>query len=139
MTISELTNKISSHLQEDDLSDFKNKLENLNFDTIKEFIEFDTEKYNKIILHQVPQFEIILICWLPHQQTLEHKHPKNGCLMKLFKGQLKDIRRTKEEAIETVVNENEVTYIEGGEIHMISNMEEKSISLHIYSPGKFYS
>tara|TARA_B100000809_G_scaffold262247_1_gene312812 strand:- start:929 stop:1348 length:420 start_codon:yes stop_codon:yes gene_type:complete len=139
VTISELTNKISSHLQEDDLSDFKNKLENLNFDTIKEFIEFDTEKYNKIILHQVPQFEIILICWLPHQQTLEHKHPKNGCLMKLFKGQLKDIRRTKEEAIETVVNENEVTYIEGGEIHMISNMEEKSISLHIYSPGKFYS
>ena len=139
MTISELTNKISSHLQEDDLSDFKNKLENLNFDTIKEFIEFDTEKYNKIILHQVPQFEIILICWLPHQQTLEHKHPKNGCLMKLFKGQLKDIRRTKEEAIETVVNENEVTYIEGGEIHMISNMEEKSISLHIYSPGQFYS
>ena len=58
--------------------------------------------------------------------------------MKLFKGQLNDIRRLKKEGIETVVNENEITYIEGGDIHMISNMGKKSISLHIYSPGNFY-
>lgn len=138
MIISELTNKIISHLKESNLSDFEDQLENLNFDSIKEFIEYDTEKYNKIVLHQVAQFEIILICWLPHQQTLEHKHPKNGCLMKMFKGQLKDIRRMKKEVIETVVKENKITYIEGAEVHMISNMEKKSISLHIYAPGKFY-
>ena len=138
MTISELVNKINFHLKDRNLSDFRNQLEKLSFDSIKEFIEFNSEKYNKIILHQEVQFEIILICWLPNQQTLEHKYPNNGCLMKLFKGQLNDIRRLKKEGIETVVNENEITYIEGGDIHMISNMGEKSISLHIYSPGNFY-
>ena len=58
--------------------------------------------------------------------------------MKLFNGKLNDIRRTEEATSETIVNRNEITYIEGGEVHMISNMEENSISLHIYSPGKFY-
>ncbi len=140
MTISELTKKINSHLKENNnLREFKNQLESFNFDSISEFVEFDPENYKKIILHQVDQFEIILICWLPNQQTPEHRHPENGCLMKLYKGKLKDIRRTEEGAFETIVNENEITYIEGGEIHMISNMEENSVSLHIYSPGKFYN
>ena len=139
MTISELTNKISLHLQENSLRNFKNQLEDFNFDSIVEFIEFDSEKYKKIILHQVDLFEIILICWLPHQQTPKHKHPDNGCLMKLFQGQLNDIRITEEAAIETIVGANEITYIEGAEIHRISNMAEKSISLHIYAPGKFYN
>lgn len=139
MTISELTTKIRTHLQGNSLKDFKNQLEDFDFDSIAEFIEFDTEKYKKVILHQVDLFELILICWLPHQQTPKHKHPDNGCLMKLFQGQLNDIRITEDEAIETMVNENETTYIEGAEIHMISNMVKKSISLHIYAPGKFYN
>jgi cysteine dioxygenase len=139
MTISELTDKITIHLQENSLKDFKNQLEDFNFDSIAERIEFDSEKYKKVILHQVDLFEIILICWLPHQQTPKHKHPDNGCLMKLFQGQLNDIRITEAAAIETIVNANEITYIEGAEIHTISNMTEKSISLHIYAPGNFYN
>ena len=138
MTIPILTKKISDHLIENNLRDFKNQLEDLSFDSIKEFIEFDQENYNKIVLHQADQFEIILICWLPHQQTPKHRHPDNGCLMKLFKGKLNDIRITEVDSNNTIVNSNEITYIEGAEIHKILNMEEKSISLHIYSPGKYY-
>ncbi len=138
MTISDLVVSINAHLKKGKLKGFMKQFESLNFDSVHEHVEFSHEHYKKILLHQVDEFEIVLICWLPHQKTPLHKHPKNGCLMKLFKGSLQDVRLVDDRSIESIVKENDITYIEGGEIHTISNLEEKSISLHVYAPGGFY-
>lgn len=139
MTISFLINSIDAHLKENKLRSYANELKNLNIDSVLEFISFNRDTYNKVILHQEDRFEVILICWLPNQKTPFHQHPKNGCLMKVFNGPLKDIRKIEGKTIETIVPSDHITYIEGGETHMISNMQEKAISIHIYSPGKFYN
>ena len=142
MTVSDLVKKITSHFVERgdrNLKGLENELANLNVDAIEEFVDFDSEKYCKTVVHRVDQFEVMLICWLPHQQTPFHSHPANGCLMKILKGQLNE-KRTKENGDKGIVLvKNEVTFLGEGEMHTITNMEDRSISLHIYSPSRFYN
>lgn len=141
MVLPELIQKITTELgdgSQADLEGFTSDLQSLDINCLKDHIEYDSNKYCRQILHQTKEFEVILICWLPHQKTPFHGHPNNGCLMKLMKGKLNEVNRKGKDDIETVVVENEVTYLDGSQEHMISNLADHSISLHIYSPSRYY-
>ena len=141
MVLPELIQKITADLGEGtqaDLEGFTSDLQSLDINCLKDHIEYDSNKYCRQILHQTKEFEVILICWLPNQKTPFHGHPHNGCLMKLMKGKLSEVRSLEKDAIKTHVVEDEVTYLDGSKQHMISNLESHSISLHIYSPSRFY-
>jgi cysteine dioxygenase len=118
-------------------------IKNLYFN-IQDFnnnITFKKNDYNKSILFRDAKYEIVLICWDSCCQTKIHNHPKNGCIMKILKGTLiEECFNEKNLNIKcNTYNENDVSYIHDDlYLHKIINSNQKSISLHIYSPPNFY-
>lgn len=104
-------------------------------------ITFKKNDYNKNILYRDDKYEIILICWDANCQTKIHNHPKNGCIMKLLEGVLIEECFDKTCNIIRINNykKNDVSFIHDNlYLHKIINSDQKSISLHIYSPPNFY-
>ena len=98
------------------------------------------KKYYKNIIYQNDVFELVLIKWSKDSHTTIHQHPKNGCLLKVLEGNLKEERfYNKEKYQVTNLDKNSVGYMHDvlGK-HRISALEE-SYSLHLYSPPKYYS
>jgi cysteine dioxygenase len=130
--------------------------ETYNIDLIKTYLYQPIniqpkEKYQKTLLFRNNNFEIYQINWLKNAETNIHYHPKRGCIMKIIKGSLqeklyqskiynigaKDFMN-KYEIKNSFYNMNDVSYIDDTiGLHKIIAIEE-SISLHIYSPPKFY-
>jgi cysteine dioxygenase len=110
-----------------------------------------TQSYQKTLLFRNEQFEIYQINWLKNAETTIHQHPKNGCIMKIIQGSLHEKlykamtyhieekeMTNKYEIKNTIYNTNDVSYIDDTlGLHKIIAIEN-SISLHIYSPPKFY-
>ena len=48
------------------------------------------DRYQRHVLHHCPAYEIVLIVWLPGQQTSMHGHPAGGCLFRVLKGSLQE-------------------------------------------------
>lgn len=93
-----------------------------------------TEKYN-------PQhFDPYLLIWSKNNFSPIHDHPERGCILKVLKGSIKEIRYSNPELKEiqtSVLNEGDTSYIHDIEgFHKVknNNQEKLSISLHIYSP-----
>lgn len=107
-----------------------------------EHIKFNDSSYNKIYLFRSAQFDLILICWKKGQCTKVHDHPRQGCLMKILKGQLTENIFVK--------NDHEIIFQSSKSLmvndlafqskdivlhQIIADMD--SISLHIYAPGHY--
>ena len=105
----------------------------------KEYVQFNSDKYNRIRIITEDNFEIILICWKKGQKSKIHDHPENGCLMKLLEGNLCETRYIREgnKMIKTCSNNiliDNVSFISGSHgLHDIEAIDD-SVSLHIYSP-----
>lgn len=113
-----------------------------NIEDFNNNITFKKNDYNKNILYRDDKYEIILICWDANCQTKIHNHPKNGCIMKILKGTLIEECFNEKNLNNIKCNtyyENDVSYIHDiMYLHKIINSNQKSISLHIYSPPNFY-
>ena len=109
------------------------------------------QSYQKTLLFRNEQFETYQINWNKNAETIIHQHPKNGCIMKVIQGSLQEKlfnsitypieqkeMTNKYEIKNTIYNMNDVSYIDDMiGMHKIIALED-SISLHIYSPPKFY-
>lgn len=99
----------------------------------------DTD-FQRIILFRNNIFEIYLIIWKKGYSTNYHFHPKNGCILKVLKGQLVETIKSNstEKEKEFIRNKNDTSYIDNTMgIHKVKALDE-SISLHIYSPPNFF-
>ena len=112
-----------------------------NLDELREFVFFDIEKYKKNVVYRNSIYEIILITWLPGQQTKLHEHPKNGCIMKILEGELTENLYTPEKIIDNIYKKEDISYIDNtiGKHIISNNSNENTISLHIYSPPNYYN
>ena len=109
--------------------------------------EFNNHKnlfgYYKKLMHINDQFEIYLIFWSPFASSPIHNHPDKGCVLKLLSGKLiEEIYSNKNNYVEyqqtNILNLNSVNNRFGNEIlHKIINLENISVSLHVYFPPKF--
>lgn len=114
-------------------------------DQIEEAIEkatFREDHYSREIIHQVRDFDVVLIGWMPGQSSPIHNHPTNGCLVYPIKGQLFEERFCEElhPISETTVGVGNYSYIDNGIcVHRLGNASstEHAISVHIYSPSNF--
>lgn len=106
--------------------------------------EIDLDKYDNLmtyykdIIYIDDNIEIVVIYWPPGSKTEIHNHPKNGCIMRVIQGCLK-------EDVYVLNNLVETNYIydlaarESYELHRITNtLDEQSISVHVYSPPNHY-
>lgn len=58
--------------------------------------------------------------------------------MKILEGELIENKPVDNSSIQTIYKKGDVGYIKATELHILSNTEIDSISLHIYSPSGFY-
>lgn len=104
------------------------------------FTNTQTIDYYKKIIYQNKNFELILIKWDKDSKTKIHKHPKNGCIMKVLDGKLIEKRFNKDNICkESKLEINSIGYIDDNiGTHQIIALEE-SYSIHLYSPPGFYN
>ena len=150
--IEELVEKINKNLELDD-SDL-NKLNVLKcFNLIKSYnLDLDSEKeyfnslitknpnYYKKILFRNSLFELILIRWDKGFESILHKHPKNGCVLKVIKGKIIEHKFFNNELYESkTLSKNDMGYMHDilGS-HKIKAIET-SFTLHLYSPPNYYN
>jgi hypothetical protein len=109
----------------------------------KDHIQLNDKEYQRKIIHQTENYDLMLLSWNTGQGTAIHNHPAAGCLMKVLSGKLKEDRFSCEDLNligTTEVNENSFSYIEDSMgYHSITNASESgaTFSLHLYSPPNF--
>lgn len=124
---------------------FSKNLKNYNLEyLVEKYGLIKKNTYNKNVIFRNDDFELILISWDKNICTNIHNHPKNGCIMKILEGTLKEEIYKENNQNNTLVKKN--TYKKGDEsyihdslgYHKIINENQYSYSLHIYSPPNFY-
>lgn len=106
---------------------------------INKFDKSNEKIYQKYILKSSNIYELILIKWNKGAETEIHRHPENGCLLKILKGSLKEERYLNDILYKTIkINDGMTSYMHDnlGQHKIIA--EEESYSLHLYSPPNFY-
>ncbi len=136
LTISE---KVKNNNKLEELDDL---LKSYNGKDWEDYVKFSDIKYTRNNVFSDDNIEMIVICWNNNQQSGIHDHPNNGCLMKVLQGEItEECYNNKLELIKINNNKvNDIGYQEGKNgIHNIINSNNKSISLHIYSPPNYKS
>ena len=129
-----------SYTFNDNLLKYLSLINNYKFYNWEKYVKKDEENYFRNTVFRNENFEILIITWLPGQKTPIHHHPKNGCLMKILEGKLKETAFKNNDIFNTIYKENDASYIHDDiGRHIISNESDTmAVSLHIYSPPNFY-
>lgn len=112
-------------------------------DELSDFLNFEDEKYQRNLLKFSQNYEVLLLCFKPGQQTPVHDHAGSACGVKVIQGSgteiayvpteeggLKEVSTAKLPA-GGVVGSNDM------DIHLLGNMEDDGqnlVTLHVYSP-----
>lgn len=144
MTLQDLIHEIVSNIKANNkLKDMECLLENYNENDWKQYIKFIDPKYTRNVVYRDDLIEVILICWNSEAKSEIHDHPDKGCLFKILQGNLTEVVYDKDNN-DFVIKEaknlssNKISYQEGKNgLHQIINGNEKTISLHIYSPPNY--
>ena len=142
-TLDELFSYISNNLDNNKLYDFKNYVKQYSGDDWKKYVSFTDDTYKKNLVKKNDELEMIVICWNNNQVSGIHDHPSNGCILKVLQGDLEEhnycnINNKLELLNVNLCKENSISYQEGKNgLHSIKNNDNKTISLHIYSPPNY--
>ena len=129
----------NSYMIQNHMYQLRNYLKN-DITNYKKYVKFDPTRYCKNLVYKNKLFEIYIICWGPRQMSHIHKHPKNGCLMKVLEGNLLEERYGPNTTKIRHFKKNDILFIKDKDEHLIENISDTDnlITLHIYSPPKFY-
>jgi hypothetical protein len=115
-------------------------IKNFSFNLSGDFSKND-RKFLKQKIYQSKFFEIFLIFWPKDYCKDYHKHPNNGCILKVLSGQLLEIiKKNENDLVEYhyLRDKGSTSYIDNYKgTHKIIALED-SLSIHIYSPPGFY-
>jgi cysteine dioxygenase len=145
-SLKELYDELVLDIKESEcLSNHRDILRRYNGEDWREYMAFNPYHYNRIKIDSFSnsQFEFILICWDVGQNSPIHDHPESGCLLKILNGELIEERYENKNDTpilikSTTVSENSVSYMESDRIvHRIINSDDRTVSLHIYSPPDY--
>ena len=144
MEIKDIFRLISNKLRDNDkisLCDCFSDLDSITIDDWEQYCYFSETGYQRNLVIRDEILDCYLLCWLPNQNTKFHYHPSRGCLYQILEGELTESRGKQDgEQSTTKLLESNTRYIhnnEGG--HMMSNSNDmRTVSLHFYSPSRFY-
>ena len=139
----ELIQILEESYQKTTIENFKEIVKLYNGNDWRKFADHQKD-FSKRYIYKSKNFEIVLICWKKDYQTKYHKHPNNGCVLKVLEGCLMenikdDINNEKEEIIKMNIFINDsISFMHDNKgVHKITAMTD-TFSLHIYSPPGFY-
>jgi cysteine dioxygenase len=137
MSIVDIINQIDFMFQHN--IDFKNfKFENHTLDLTNYDLSCNSVK--KDLVFRNKNYEIFLIKWRKGNFIDKHKHPRNGCHLKILEGKVKEVKYKYHHFIiqeSNYLSKNMYSFSAPEDIHSIEALED-SVSLHIYSPPLFY-
>ena len=144
ISIAALGEKVTHHIRNDEsLKSLRYIIDGYNGDDWQTHVNFNEHTYHKESVYKNDVIEIIVISWNTNQKSKIHDHPDNGCLIKILRGCLSEEVYEKNDSEFDLVKRNELTtgmigYQEGKHgLHKILNSDNKTISIHIYSPPNF--
>lgn len=138
MKLKQLISKITGLGDFSTVETLNDLITDCTINNFNEYSKFSSKTYCKNKLYYNNHFEIVLICWNPHQETPKHGHPENGCIMKVLQGELIETRTIGHFEKKTKLRAGDVAFISKKDTHIIENGNTQSISLHIYSPSGYY-
>lgn len=99
----------------------------------------EKNKYCRNVLYRDELFEVLVLAWDKNVESPVHDHPKNGCYLKILKGELKETKFKKNGNIEdNYIKDNGISYIDNTiGIHKIKAIDY-TFSIHVYSPPNYY-
>ena len=128
---------------------FKNSEKYLNnyFETdYKKYIILIEFKFNRERIYIDDEIEVFIITWNKNQETKIHNHAKNGCFLKILEGSLVENVFNFDNLNKSgtkILRKGDISYMDDSiGLHSIKNLDDISVSIHIYSPPnhliKFY-
>ena len=101
------------------------------------YMYWDKESYTRNCIVRTEQYELILLCWEPGQETPIHCHGGEECWVKILKGTIKEKRYRDDEDSEELIKQGTVVQEAPGLSYM--NDEMGFHSLHNQSEGRALS
>lgn len=109
---------------------------------IVESSRFNSEKYQRNLLTRTPNFEALLLCFEPNQETPIHDHSGSACSVMVIEGTATEVSykmATTGRLVELGTSDlpaGGVVSSQDNDIHSLGNTQagERLITLHVYSP-----
>jgi len=103
-----------------------------------ELIQFDPERYARRVLGEVHGVELVLVGWLPGQNTPVHHHEGSLCAFKVLRGRLSEEQFDGLEGPRRGVRELVPGWVQScgvDDVHRLVNRGDgPAASLHLYTP-----
>lgn len=139
--LSELTAVLKSTSNNHDYNKVLSKIR-FNFKDIEHLCFWDAENYSKINVGEGDNFELNLICWEPHQQSLIHQHLNEKSWIYVLKGEITEKVyqpingsgkfKLNGEAILTPRKSSHLTFDKNIHHQLTNSNATRSVSLHLY-------
>lgn len=116
----------------------------VNCDDVRDFIEFDDDRYRRNLMYAGQGFQALILCWKNGQRSPIHDHEGSTCGVRVLKGVMTEtvFDRTHEGRLIAMrsreLREGGVCGSQDADIHQVSNLQPNGaelITLHIYSPA----
>jgi hypothetical protein len=137
MCISKLISNLNKNFYNNHI--FKSfDIKHYNFDL--SFYNINFNKFNRQLIFRNKYYEIYLIVWNKGHFIDYHDHPKNGCHLKVLKGELLEKKKVYQPYLrifESQLKDNNNTFASHDTFHSIKAIDD-SVSIHIYSPPLYY-
>ena len=104
----------------------------------KKYIKYTDDTYNRHIVENDNDLQVIVISWKAGQKTKIHDHPEGGCILRVLSGSLNETiyRNDPSMVLNTTLDTSELSYIDNSiGRHEIEALED-SVSMHVYSHKK---
>jgi predicted metal-dependent enzyme (double-stranded beta helix superfamily) len=108
---------------------------------LEPYVFFSQERYTRNLLHKMPEYELLLLCWSPQQKSPIHGHEGEKCWMRVEVGELYfsnySLKKSSSEHLleldSTVIGSR--GFVDGpAVIHRVENLTQApAISLHLYA------
>lgn len=145
--ISQLSDYISKEIDKGfELLNLQEYLRDFDLSSVDfSFVQFDEHQYKRNLVFRDHNIDVVFIGWGSGHASAIHDHPENFCIVRIIKNELTEeiyLNRGEEKVEKQTtkkLKEGGITHIRGkAVVHRICNFsEEKTISLHIYSPPNY--
>ncbi|MDR3647302.1 MAG: cysteine dioxygenase family protein [Candidatus Babeliales bacterium] len=106
-------------------------------DDLTPYLFFKNEFYTRNLIYYSPEFELVVLCWMPGHKAPAHGHEGEKCWFKVELGSVNIINYDEKDNQLIKLNETQADqgYVDGpAYIHAVENLnQDPAISLHLYA------
>lgn len=129
-------------LKNTEQKNYVNKLKNMDIplSAFEEYEYWDSDKYTRNCIARTDKFELMLLCWSPHQDTPVHCHGGQKCWVYQLDNNLTEIRYDQlqngalAETQKMKLSPGKLTYMDDSMgFHKLQNQsDQKAMTIHLY-------